>query len=132
VQRESAWFSSSSLLQAFHRHVSFRQRSRGGDKSRGILSEYSLVVDLDQLAVFEFWFENSGTGAHSPLPIIKADANGVYFESRRNDNLTDKHIVGVVDRITGAVNADDFTIFSNGDMQRQNWDFDCKPANPLF
>jgi hypothetical protein len=98
------------------------------------VSEYSLVVDLDQRAIFGFWFEDSKaslfTGAHSPLEITNADANRVYFESRKNDGITDKHIVGGVDRITGAVNADDFTIFSNGDMQRRKWDFDCNPMNP--
>jgi hypothetical protein len=36
------------------------------------------------------------------------------------------------DSITGAVYADDFVIFSNGDMQHRYWDLDCKPTHALY
>ena len=98
---------------------------------RDFISEYSLVVDLDRRVVFGFWFERSGIGLLA-LPIIKADASGVYFDDSKEDRLVEKHITGRVDGITGAVYADDFIIFSNGDMQHRYWDLDCKPAHSLF
>jgi hypothetical protein len=67
------------------------------------------------------------------LPIIKADANEVYFYAdKQDDRLVDKQITGRVDRVTGAVHADDLVIFSNGDMQHRYWDLDCKPTPSLF
>lgn len=100
------------------------------------VSDYSVVVDLDRRAVFAFWFENSESllnNVHSALPITKVDANGVYFEAKKKDPFGfDKYIVGGVDRITGAVYADDFSTFSNGSSMHQNWDLHCKPTRPLF
>ena len=101
------------------------------EPQKDFLSEYSIVVDLNQRVVFGFWFENSGISLLA-LPIIKADANGVYFEAGKMDRLVDKQIIGRLDRVTGAVYADDFVIFSNGDIQHRIWDLDCKPRDSLF
>jgi hypothetical protein len=101
------------------------------EPQKDFLSEYSIVVDLNQRVVFGFWFENSGISLLA-LPIIKADANGVYFEAGKMDRLVDKQIIGRLDRVTGAVYADDFVIFSNGDIQHRIWDLDCKPTDSLF
>jgi hypothetical protein len=98
---------------------------------RDLVSEYSLVVDLDRRVVSGFWFETTGIGLLA-LPIIKADANDVYFYADKEDRLVEKHIIGRVDRITGAVYADDFITFSNGDMQHRHWDLHCKPTPSLF
>jgi hypothetical protein len=95
------------------------------------VSEYSVVVDLDRRVVFGFWFDNSGLSL-SPLPIIKADANDVYFEASKDDRVVEKHITGQVDGATGAAYADDFIIFLNGDMQHRYWNLDCKPTHSLF
>jgi hypothetical protein len=89
------------------------------------------VVDLDQRVVFGFWFDNGGISL-SALPIIKADANGVYFDASKEDRLVEKNISGRVDRITGAAYADDFVFFSNGDMQHRYWDLHCKPTLAQF
>jgi hypothetical protein len=101
------------------------------EPQKDFVSEHSLVVDLDRRVVFGFWFESSGISLLA-LPIIKADANSVYFEASKEDRLVEKHIIGRVDRVTGAVYADDFITFSNGDMQRRSWDLDCKPTHSLF
>ena len=98
---------------------------------KDFVSDYSVVVDLDRRVVFGFWFDNSGLGL-SPLPIIKADANDVYFDASKEDRVVEKQITGQVDGVTGAAHADDFTIFSNGDMQHRYWDLDCKPTHSLF
>jgi hypothetical protein len=101
------------------------------EPQKDFVSEHSLVVDLDRRIVFGFWFENSGISLVA-LPIIQTDANSVYFEASKEDRLVEKHIIGRVDRVTGAVYADDFVIFSNGEMQRRSWDLDCKPTHSLF
>jgi hypothetical protein len=80
---------------------------------------------------FGFWFDNSGISL-SPLTIIKADANDVYFDASTEDRVVEKHITGKVDGVTGTVYADDFIIFLNGDMQHRYWDLDCKPTHSLF
>ena len=98
---------------------------------KDFVSEYSVVVDLDRRVVFGFWFDNSGLSL-SPLPIIKADANDVYFEASKEDRVMEKHITGQVDDVTGAAYADDFIIFLNGDMQHRYWNLDCKPTHSLF
>jgi len=98
---------------------------------REFVNEYSVVVDLDRRVVFGFWFDNSGLSL-SPLPIIKADANDVYFEASKEDRVMEKHITGQVDDVTGAAYADDFIIFLNGDMQHRYWNLDCKPTHSLF
>jgi len=101
------------------------------EPQKDFLSEYSIMVDLNQRVVFGFWFENSGISLLA-LPIIKADAKGVYFDTSKEDRLVEKQISGRIDRVTGAVYADDFVIFSNGDMQYRYWDLDCKPTDSLF
>jgi hypothetical protein len=98
---------------------------------KDVVSEYSIAVDLDQRVVFAFWFDNSGISL-SPLPIIKADANHVYFDASREDRVVEKHITGQVGVVTGAVYADDFIIFLNGEMQHRYWALDCKPAHPQY
>jgi hypothetical protein len=98
---------------------------------KDFVREYSLVVDLDRGVVFGFWFDNSGISL-SPLTIIKADANDVYFDASTEDRVVEKHITGKVDGVTGTVYADDFIIFLNGDMQHRYWDLDCKPTHSLF
>ena len=105
--------------------------SAAPEPKKDFVGEYSLVVDLDRRVVFGFWFENSGISLLA-LPIIKADANGVYFDASKEDRLVEKHIVGRVDGITGAVYADDFVILSNDDMQHRYWDLNCKPPHSLF
>jgi hypothetical protein len=98
------------------------------------VSDYSVVVDLDRRAVFAFWFEACPgllNCLHSALPITKTDANGVYFEAKRKEFGSEK-ITGGVDRITGYVNADDTTTYSNGSSMNLNWDLHCKPTRPLF
>ena len=97
---------------------------------KDFVSEYSVVVDLDRRVVFGFWFDNSGLSL-SPLPIIKADANNVYFDASKEDRVVEKHITGQVDGVTGAAYADDFIIFLNGDMQHRYWDLDCKPTHSV-
>jgi hypothetical protein len=101
------------------------------EPQKDFLSEYSIVVDLNQRVVFGFWFENSGMSLLA-LPIIKADANGIYFDASKEDRLVEKQIIGRLDRVTGAVYADDFVTFSNGDIQHRIWDLDCKPTDSLF
>jgi hypothetical protein len=101
------------------------------EPQKDFLSEYSIAVDLNQRVVFGFWFENSGLNLLA-LPIIKVDANDVYFYADKEDHLVEKQITGRVDRVTSAVHADDFVIFSNGDMQHRYWDLDCKPTPSLF
>jgi hypothetical protein len=98
-------------------------------------SDYSVVVDFDKRAVFAFWFESTGhliASIPAALPIKEADASGISFEADRKVGATERHITGGVDRVTGAVNADDFTTFSSGAAQHQNWDLHCKPSRSLF
>jgi hypothetical protein len=71
------------------------------------VSDYSIVVDLDRRAK-------------------EANANGISFEADRRVGRTEGHITGGLDRNTGAVNADDFTTFSGGASQHQNWDLHCR------
>jgi hypothetical protein len=87
------------------------------------------VVDLDRHAVFAFWFETTGhliASVPAALPIKEANADGISFEADRKVGRTEGHITGGVDRTTGAVNADDFTTFSGGASQHQNWDLHCR------
>jgi len=51
------------------------------EPQKDFLSEYSIMVDLNQRVVFGFWFENSGISLLA-LPIIKADAKRVYFDTQ--------------------------------------------------
>lgn len=93
------------------------------------VSDYSIVVDLDRHAVFAFWFESTGhliASVPAALPIKEANADGISFEADRKVGRTEGHITGGVDRTTGAVNADDFTTFSGGASQHQNWDLHCR------
>jgi hypothetical protein len=93
------------------------------------VSDYSIVVDLDRRAVFAFWFESTGhliASVPAALPIKEANADGISFEADRKVGRTEGHITGGVDRTTGAVNADDFTTFSGGASQHQNWDLHCR------
>jgi hypothetical protein len=98
---------------------------------KDFVSEHSLVVDLDRRVVFGFWFDNSGMSL-SPLPIIKTDTNDVYFDATKEDRVVEKHITGQVGVVTGAVYADDFIIFLNGEMQHQYWNLDCKPTHAPY
>ena len=66
------------------------------------------------------------------LPIKEANASTISFEADKDVGHIQRHISGGVDRITGAVNADDFTTFSGGASQHQTWDLHCKPTRPLF
>jgi hypothetical protein len=68
----------------------------------------------------------------SPLPIIKADTNDVYFDATKEDRVVEKHITGQVGVVTGAVHADDFIIFLNGEMQHQYWNLDCMPTHAPY
>ena len=93
------------------------------------VSDYSIVVDLDRHAVFAFWFKSTGhliASVPAALPIKEANADGISFEADRKVGRTEGHITGGVDRITGAVSADDFTTFSGGASQHQNWDLHCR------
>ncbi len=103
------------------------------------VSDWSIVVDIDQHAVLGFWFELWEPGkpagfnsVHAPLPITQADANGVYFETKRKQGRLEQSIHGSVDRITGAVSAMDITLYPSGSLQTQDWDLHCKPTRPLF
>jgi hypothetical protein len=99
------------------------------------VSDYSVVVDLERHAIFAFWFESTGhliANVPAALPIKEANASGISFEADRKLGRTEAHIAGGLDRTTGAVNADDFTTFSGGASQRQNWDLHCKPTRPPF
>jgi hypothetical protein len=93
------------------------------------VSDYSILVDLDRRAVFAFWFESTGhliASVPAALPIKEANAGGISFEADRRVGRTEGHITGGFDRNTGAVNADDFTTFSGGASQHQNWDLHCR------
>jgi hypothetical protein len=93
------------------------------------VSDYAVVVDLDKRVVFAFWYESTGhliPSVPAALPIKEADASGVSFEAARRIGRTEGHITGGVDRVTGAVKADDFTTFSGGASQHQNWDLHCR------
>ena len=93
------------------------------------VSDYSIVVDLGRHAVFAFWFESTGhliASVPAALPIKEANADGISFEADRKVGRTEGHITGGVDRTNGAVNADDFTTFSGGASQHQNWDLHCR------
>lgn len=99
------------------------------------VSNYSIVVDLDKRAIFAFWFESTGhliASVPAALPIKEANASGISFEADRKVGRTEGHITGDVDRNTGSVSAEDFTTFSGGASQHQNWDLHCKPTRPLF
>jgi len=93
------------------------------------ITDYSVVVDLDKRLVFAFWYESTGhlipTGP-AALPIKEASATEVSFAAERRIGRTEGHITGGVDRTTGAVNAEDFTTFSGGASQQQNWDLRCR------
>ena len=93
------------------------------------VSEYSVVLDLDKRVVFAFWYESTGhliASVPAALPIKEANASDVSFEADRRIGRTEAHITGGVDRQTGAVKADDFTTFSGGASQHQNWDLHCR------
>jgi hypothetical protein len=97
------------------------------------VSDYSVRVDLDKRAVFAFWFESTGhliPSVPAALPIKEANADGISFEADSKLGRTERHIAGGIERTTGAVNADDFTTFSGGASQHQNWDLHCKPSRP--
>ena len=93
------------------------------------VSDYSVVVDLDRRVIFAFWYESTGhliPSVPAALPIKEANASGISFEADRRIGRTEGHITGGVDRVTGVVNADDFTTFSGGASQHQNWDLRCR------
>jgi hypothetical protein len=99
------------------------------------ISDYSIVVDLDKHAIYAFWFESTGhliASVPAALPIKEANADGISFEADSKVGRTERHITGGIDSTTGVVNADDFTTFSGGASQRQNWDLHCKPKRPAF
>ena len=93
------------------------------------VSDYSVVLDLDKRVVFAFWYQSTGhliPSVPAALPIKEANASDVSFEAERKVGRTEGHITGGVDRVTGAVKADDFTTFSGGASQHQNWDLHCR------
>ncbi len=93
------------------------------------VNDYSVVLDLDRSVVFAFWYESTGhliASVPAALPIREANASSVSFEADRRVGRTEGHITGGVDRGTGAVKADDFTTFSGGASQHQNWDLHCR------
>jgi hypothetical protein len=97
------------------------------------VSDYSVRVDLDKRAVFAFWFESTGhliPSVPAALPIKEANADGISFAADNKIGRTERHITGGIERTTGAVNAEDFTTFSGGASQHQNWDLHCKPSRP--
>jgi hypothetical protein len=93
------------------------------------VSDYSVVLDLDKRVVHAFWYESTGhliPSVPAALPIKEANAGAVSFAADRKIGRTEGHITGGVDRLTGAVKADDFTTFSGGASQHQNWDLHCR------
>jgi hypothetical protein len=93
------------------------------------VSDYSVVVDLDRRVIFAFWYESTGhliPSVPAALPIKEANASGISFKADRTVGRTEGHITGGVDRVTGAVNADEFTTFSGGASQHQSWDLHCR------
>jgi hypothetical protein len=93
------------------------------------ISDYSVVVDLDRRVIFAFWYESSGhliPSVPTALPIKEANAGGISFQGDRKIGHTEGHITGDLDRVTGAVNADEFTTFSGGASQHQSWDLHCR------
>ena len=100
-----------------------------------VISDYSVVVDLDRRAVFGFWFETPTTGmtaAQTASPITQADAIGIYFVAGRKQSAIGESIYGSVDPITGAVSAMENKLYPSGNLQTTEWDLHCKPARPLF
>jgi hypothetical protein len=105
------------------------------DRDKDSVSDYSVVVDLDRLAVFGFWFETPTTGmtaAQTALPITQANATGIYFVARRKQSAISESIYGSVDPITGAVSAMENKLYPSGNLQTTEWDLHCKPTRPLF
>jgi hypothetical protein len=93
------------------------------------VSDYSVVIDLDKRVIFAFWYESTGhliASVPAALTIKEANASGISFEADRRVGRTEGHITGGIDSTTGAVKADDFTTFSGGASQHQNWDLHCR------
>jgi hypothetical protein len=96
-----------------------------------LVSDYSVVVDLEKHAIFAFWYESTGhliPSVPAALPIKEANAGGISFAAERKTGRTERHITGGVDRATGAVNADGFTIYSGGASQHESWSLHCTPT----
>jgi hypothetical protein len=93
------------------------------------VSDYSVVVDLDRQVILGFWYESTGhliASVPAALPIKEANASGISFAAERKIGRTEGRITGGVDRVTGTVNADEFTTFSGGATQHQAWDLHCR------
>jgi hypothetical protein len=72
-----------------------------------------------------------GAPAHNPLPIVAADANSVSFQGRSNSGFQ-RSIEGIVDRITGKIDATEIWLYKSGSMTKVDYDLRCKPTRPLF
>jgi hypothetical protein len=109
-----------------------------GDPEKENIKDFSVVVDFDKKAVTGFWSDLSGIS--NLLPIIASDPNKITFSAAKkfgavSENIgvmSEKWIDGTVDRITGATQATDTTLYSSGSSTVMTYDLQCKPTRPLF
>jgi hypothetical protein len=103
------------------------------DPERENIFDLSVVVNLDQRTVSGLWVNGQrGAPAHTPLPIVGADANSVSFQFRNDSGFQQRSIEGIVDRITGKIDATEIWLYKSGSMTKLNYDLRCKPTRPLF
>lgn len=100
------------------------------DPTKEKITDFSIVVDFEHRTVSGFWADLNGV--HTPLPITSVDANSVGFSASKRLGGISNSINGSVDRITGAVEAIDNSLWQNNSSTMTVFDLHCKPTKPLF
>jgi hypothetical protein len=102
------------------------------EPERSPWSDLSVVVNLDQKTVSGFWYSGHDVPGHDALPIIAADANSVSFRGRKGNPGVQISIEGIIDRITGKIEATETWLSKVGNLTTMEYDLRCKPTRPLF
>ena len=89
--------------------------------------DLSVIVDFEGQAVSGFWIDVNGRP--ELIPITVTEASSVTFEGG-SDELIQLSINGIIDRVTGKVDANQTVLWRTGSLSQMVWDLRCTPASP--